>query len=317
MQYAFFFDDFQPGVLREGRVHSIAPLVADAGAHTPQEALEYIIANDRLLRPSIEELVARGDGLEVASVRLRPPVPRPAQLLCAFANYAEDGARNEVPLDLFLKSPASVIGPGDIVELPPVAATIFHHEAELACVIGRRASKVSAGAAMDCVFGYLPFIDVSARGTGGRTMFQGKSYDTFGPLGPALVTADEVPDPHALRVQLSVSGQPRQDYNTSDMANKLPQLIEFASHVVTLEPGDVIATGTNHQGLGPLQDGDEVELTIERLGTLCVRVHDPQRRSWSREIDQGMARMVREMGGGQGQGQQGAATGATAASRRN
>ncbi len=294
MHYVFF-DDNEPGVLHEGRVHSIAGLLDEGGAHNAQEALEYLIANEALLRPSIRQLLATDEGRGVGDVRLRAPVQRPSKLLCAFANYYEDGARKEVPLDIFLKSPASIIGPGDTVELPPLAATIFHHEAELALVIGKRATRVAADEALDYVFGYLPFMDISARGTTGRTMFQGKSFDTFGPLGPALVTADEVPDPHNLQIQLAVNGIVRQNYHTSDMANRIPQLIEFASHVCTLEPGDIIACGTNHQGLGPVQDGDTVELTIAGLGTLTVNVHDPQGRSWERAVDEGMARMVRAM----------------------
>jgi 2-keto-4-pentenoate hydratase/2-oxohepta-3-ene-1,7-dioic acid hydratase in catechol pathway len=282
-------------VLHEGRVYSIAGLLAELGAHNAQEALEYLIANEALLRPSIREVLETQEGRDVESVRLRAPVQRPSKLLCAFANYREDGARNEVPLDLFLKSPASIIGPGDTVELPPIDASIFHHEAELALVIGRQASRVSADEAMGYIFGYVPFMDISARGTAGRTMFQGKSFDTFGPLGPVLVTADEVPDPHNLSVELSVNGELRQHYHTSDMANRIPQLIEFASLVCTLEPGDVIACGTNHQGLGPVQDGDVVSLTVEGLGTLTVNVRDPQGRTWERTIDEGMARMVRNM----------------------
>lgn len=296
MRYVFF-DDFEPGVVQEGQVYSIAALLAGAGAHTPQEVLEYLITNEALLRPSIKEVLASGEGRDVASVRLRPPVPRPQSLVCAFANYYEDGARKEVPLDVFLKSSASIIGPGDTVVLPPVEASIFHHEAELAFVIGKRASRVATADAMGYIFGYVPFMDISARGTGGRTMFQGKSYDTFGPIGPAIVTADEVADPHNLRVELAVNGQPRQNYSTSDMANRIPQLIEYATAVMTLEPGDVIATGTNHQGLGPVQDGDVVALTIEGLGTLTINVSDERKRTWSREIDEGMAAMVRGMGG--------------------
>jgi 2-keto-4-pentenoate hydratase/2-oxohepta-3-ene-1,7-dioic acid hydratase in catechol pathway len=294
MRYVFF-DNFEPGVLHEGRVYSIAGLLAESEAHTPQEALEYLIANERLLRPSIREVIGTQEGREAASVRFRPPVTRPSKLLCAFANYREDGARDEVPLDLFLKSPASIIGDGDTVVLPPVEASIFHHEAELAFVIGKRASRVSADQALEYVFGYVPFMDISARGTGGRTMFQGKSFDTFGPIGPAIVTADEIADPHALRVRLSVNGQLRQDFSTGDMANRIPQLIEFASHVCTLEPGDVIATGTNHQGLGPVQDGDSVALEIDGLGTLTVHVTDERKRTWSRKIDREMAAMVRGM----------------------
>ena len=296
MRYVFF-NEFEPGVLQDGTVYSLAGLLAEVGAHTPQEVLEYLITNEALLRPSIKEVIATAAGHEVASVRLRPPVPRPQSLVCAFANYYEDGARKEVPLDMFLKSSASIIGPGDTVVLPPVEASIFHHEAELAFVIGKRASRVSAADAMGYIFGYVPFMDISARGTGGRTMFQGKSYDTFGPIGPAIVTADEVIDPHNLQMQLSVNGELRQNYNTSDMANRIPQLIEYATAVMTLEPGDVIATGTNHQGLGPVQDGDTVELAIEGLGTLMVKVTDERKRTWAREIDKGMAQMVAGMGG--------------------
>jgi 2-keto-4-pentenoate hydratase/2-oxohepta-3-ene-1,7-dioic acid hydratase in catechol pathway len=294
MRYVFF-DEFDPGVLHEGRVYSIGGVLAEAGAHTPQEALEYLIANERLLRPSIREVIGTQEGRDTGSVRFRPPVTRPSKLLCAFANYREDGARNEVPLDLFLKSPASIIGDGDTVVLPPIEASIFHHEAELAFIIGKRASRVSAEEALDYVFGYVPFMDISARGTSGRTMFQGKSFDTFGPIGPAIVTADEIADPHDLRVKLSVNGQLRQNFSTGDMANRIPQLIAFASLVCTLEPGDVIATGTNHQGLGPVQEGDTVALEIDNLGTLTVHVTDEQKRVWSREIDQGMAAMVRAM----------------------
>ena len=294
MRYVFF-DEFEPGVLHEGRVYSIAGLLAEAGAHTPQEALEYLIANEQRLRPSIKEVIGTQEGRDAGSVRFRPPVARPSKLICAFANYREDGARNEVPLDVFLKSPASIIGDGDTVVLPPVEASIFHHEAELAFVIGKRGAKIPAAEAMDYVFGYVPFMDISARGTTGRTMFQGKSYDTFGPIGPAIVTADEIADPHDLRVMLSVNGHLRQNFSTGDMANRIPALIAFASEVGTLEPGDVIATGTNHQGLGPVQDGDSVALEITGLGTLTVNVTDERKRTWSREIDQAMATMVRNM----------------------
>ena len=117
--------------------------------------------------------------------------------------------------------------------------------------------------------------------------------DTFAPIGAAITTADAVPDPHALRVQLWVNDELRQDFSTADMANAIPALIEFASTVTTLEPGDVIATGTNHQGLGALQDGDQVRLHVERLGELRVAVRDEQRRSWPRDIDQATAQRAR------------------------
>ncbi|MHB8646043.1 MAG: fumarylacetoacetate hydrolase family protein, partial [Thermomicrobiales bacterium] len=114
-------------------------------------------------------------------------------------------------------------------------------------------------------------------------------------IGPALVTADEIHDPHNLNVRLSVNDDLRQDYNTSDMANKIPALIAFASSILTLEPGDVVATGTNHQGLSPVQDGDHLRLEIERIGTVEFDVRDDLKREWPRTIDEEMARRVRQM----------------------
>ena len=124
----------------------------------------------------------------------------------------------------------------------------------------------------------------------------GKSFDTFTPLGPAIVTIDEVPDPQNLRVTLSVNGEPRQDYSTSDMEYSVVEVLAFISSYMTLVPGDVIMCGTNHQGLGALQDGDQVEMTIEGIGTLAVSVRDPQRREWPRGVDQEMAARQRAVG---------------------
>ena len=200
-------------------------------------------------------------------------------------NYMEYGTRTEPPpINAFLKSSNSVIGPGDTVVLPPDEANIFEHEAELALVIGKTAKNVKAADAYDYIFGYTNIIDVSARGLGGNSFFWGKSWDTFAPIGPALVTADEVKDPQNLNVRLWVNGVLRQDYPTSDMAHKIPRVVEWASSVATLEPGDIIATGTNHQGLGALQDGDVMEMEIEGLGRLAgIKVTDAKKRSWSRE----------------------------------
>ena len=110
-----------------------------------------------------------------------------------------------------------------------------------------------------------------------------KSRDTFAPIGPFLVTADEIADPHKLQVRLSVNGEVKQNFNTSDMAHKIPRCIEWASAIHTLEPGDILATGTNHRGLSAFQDGDTVELETEGLGRLRFRVRDELKRTWSRE----------------------------------
>ena len=169
--------------------------------------------------------------------------------------------------------------------LPDVPATIFEGEAELAVVIGKRASNVKAADAMDYVFGYTNFIDGSARGLppAGNVFFQMKSRDTFAPIGPYLVTKDEIPDPQKLQIRLWNNGTLMQNFNTSDMAHKIPRCIEWLTSIHTLEPGDIIATGTNHRGLNPFMDGDKIELEIDGLGRLAFNVKDELKRTWERE----------------------------------
>ena len=158
--------------------------------------------------------------------------------------------------------------------LPDVPATHFEGEAELAVIIGKRGANIKAADAMSYVFGYTNFIDGSARGLKppGNTFYQMKSRDTFAPIGPYIVTADEIKDPHKLQVRLWNNGTLKQNYNTDDMANKIPRCIEFVSAIHGLEPGDVLATGTNHRGLHAFQNGDKVELEIDGLGRLRVDV---------------------------------------------
>lgn len=214
-------------------------------------------------------------------------MPRPGKIVCMAGNYMESGT---IPapydVDAFLKSPESVIGDGDVVVLPDAPASVFQHEAELGVVIGKRASKVKAAAALDHVFGYVNFMDVSARGinpNGRNSFWWQKSWDTFGPVGPWIATKDEAPDPQKLHIRLWNNGDLRQDFPTSDMARSVAQVMELVSNEVTLMPGDVIATGTNHLGLGPLQDGEMVEMEITGLGRLRVRVRDDKKRTWRRE----------------------------------
>jgi 2-keto-4-pentenoate hydratase/2-oxohepta-3-ene-1,7-dioic acid hydratase in catechol pathway len=152
-------------------------------------------------------------------------------------------------------------------------------------VIGKRARNVKAADAMNYVFGYTNFIDGSARGLKppGNTFYQMKSRETFAPMGPYIVTADEIPDPHKLQVRLWNNGTLKQNFNTDDMANKIPRCIEFVSSIHTLEPGDVLATGTNHRGLHAFQDGDRIELEVDGLGRLHVNVRDALKRTWGRD----------------------------------
>ena len=185
-----------------------------------------------------------------------------------------------------MKSPLSIIGQGETMVLPDIPATVFEGEAEIALVIGKKATNVKAADAMSHIFGYVNFIDGSARGVqpAAQSFYQMKSRDTFAPIGPWIVTADEISDPHQLQVRLWNNGVLKQNYNTSDMAHKIPRCIEFVSSIHTLVPGDIIALGTNHRGLHAFQDGDQIELEVEGgLGRLKIAVQDGLKRTWVRE----------------------------------
>jgi 2-keto-4-pentenoate hydratase/2-oxohepta-3-ene-1,7-dioic acid hydratase in catechol pathway len=281
-----FFDDFRLGVVRGDRVVDVSHVVRDIPHVGPHDLMSGLIERFAQYRSALEAAALEGEGLPLESAKIRPPLPRPANIVCMAVNYMEDGTRAEpAPINAFHKSPLSVIGHGDTMVLPDVPATIFEGEAEMAVVIGRRATNVRAADAMNYVFGYVNFIDGSARGLPppGNTFYQMKSRDTFAPMGPYIVTADEIADPHRLQIRLWVNGELKQNFNTSDMAHKIPRCIEWVSSIHTLLPGDVLATGTNHRGLSAFQDGDRIELETEGLGRLTIRVRDDLKRTWSRE----------------------------------
>ena len=290
------YDDFRLGVINGERITDAMGAVEGMTFRRPQDMIEEVIINWDDMRPRIEAAVAGKDGVPLGSVRLRPPVPRPPKLICAAVNYLEFGMREPAVLDGFLKSPTAVIGSGDTCELPPAPASVFHHEPELAFVIGRTASKVEQDEALSYIFGYTNFLDMSARGLQGavgNSFFLGKCWDTFAPMGPALVTADEIADPQNLQVRLWNNDEPRHDFPTSDMAHKIAELISEMSKVTTLEPGDVIATGVNHQHIGAVQNGDVLRMEIEGLGPpLIITISDPSGREWPRGIDKAFADMV-------------------------
>ena len=280
-----YFNDFRLGVLRGESVVDVTPVVQNVPHTGPGNLIIGVIERWSELRGPLEKAAA-GSGVPVSQVKMRPPLPKPVNVDCMAVNYMEDGTRKDAaPINAFHKSPGCVVGHGDTVILPDIALSIFEGEAELAVVIGKRAKQVSASRAMEHVFGYVNFIDGSARDatTLGNSFYQVKSRDTFAPIGPYLVTADEIPDPHKLQVRLWVNGALKQNYNTSDMANKIPRCIEWISGIHDLEPGDLIATGTNHRGLSALQNGDTVELEIDGLGRLTVKIRDELNRTWARE----------------------------------
>src|SRR5690349_22533420 len=281
-----YFDDFRLGVLKGDAVVDVMAVVRDGPQLGPGDLLRGVIERWGDLRPKLEQAVARDEGVPVSGVRIRPPVPKPYNIVAMAVNYMEDGTRSEpAPINAFHKSPNAIIGDGETMVLPDVPATIFEGEAEVALVIGKKATGVSAGQAMSYIFGYTNFIDGSARGLppSGNTFYQMKSRDTFCPIGPYIVTADEIPDPHRLQVKLWVNGELKQNYNTSDMAHKIPRCIEWVTSIHSLDAGDILATGTNHRGLSGFQNGDRIEIETEKLGRLHFNIRDDLKRTWGRE----------------------------------
>src|SRR3981189_2066119 len=281
-----YFDDYKLGVVKGDTVVDVSSVVQGIPHTGPHDLINGLIERFAEYRSRLEDAATRGQGIPLANVKFRPPLPRPINIDCMAVNYMEDGTRTEpAPINAFHKSPNAVIGHGETMVLPDVPATIFEGEAEVAVVIGKGAKNRKAADAMSHVFGYVNFIDGSARGLPppGNVFYQMKSRDTFAPLGPWIVTADEISDPHRLQVELWVNGVLKQNFNSDDMAHKIPRCIEWVSSIHTLEPGDVLATGTNPRGLRSFQDGDVVELETEGLGRLRINVRDELKRTWGRE----------------------------------
>lgn len=274
-----FYDDFELGLVTDQSVLSVAEAV-DVGSGPPQQQLEQLIERFDEFQPALKGLATETRrGRPLNEVRLRPPVPNPSQVLCALRNYVgDDRPHSEVP-EFFLKSPRSIIGDGDVIELPPDAATVFHHEPELAAVIGRGGTAIAEQDALAHIFGFTGFIDVSARDIG-QSYYLRKSFRTFGPMGPLLVTADEIGDPQDLDMRLWVNGKLRQEFSTRQMDHPVARLVSVASRVSGLGVGDVISSGTFHIGMGPLQHGDTVTIETSHIGRLAVHVTDPLRRTW-------------------------------------
>jgi len=283
-----------PGLLTETGVVDVSAVVRPN--HTPQLVMEGIIDDFEKLRPAFEKLVETATPMPLSGVRLRAPLPRPHKILCAIANYWEHAQRAARPLNMFMKNPDAVIGPDDTIHLPAYTDPwIFMHEAELGLVMRGPSKMIKRENWRDAVFGYTCFVDVTARGEGRRTWpasqpmsWLGKSFDTFAPIGPCIATADEIANPNDLLVRFWNDGQLRHNYNTDDMEHRVPELVEFATTVMTMLSGDVIACGTNHEGLGALQDGETVEIEIKGIGRMSLRVTDPLKRKWDRGIYMGV-----------------------------
>lgn len=249
----------------------------------PAERMNAVIADWDALRPLLESL-ATGAGRPAGSVRFQAPQPRPTKIIAAPVNHVahrqemiEAGGFSDQPGTIekyvgFLKAPSSLVGATGVIELPFTDRRV-DHEAELGVVLARRSRHVPREEALRHVFGYLPLLDITLRGDEDRPYR--KSFDTFTPIGPAIVTADEVPDPAALEVELTVNGEVRQSGSMSGLIYDVPRLIEVYSAAMTLEPGDVIATGTM-DGVSAIAPDDEVRLSISGMPPLSMRVVAPR-----------------------------------------
>ena len=272
------YDDSRVGLIRDDAVVDVSDVVGAGPGEWPPVFLLRAIAGFDRLRPRLEDALRSRSGVPLARIQLRAPVVFPTKVIAAPVNYRahQEEMRPLIKGELhaierygvFLKAPSSIVGPGATIELPfPDRRT--DHEVELGVVIGKTARDVRAANTMAHVFGYTGVLDITVRGDEDRSTR--KSFDTFTPVGPALVTADEIPDPHGLQLQLWVNGEQRQNGNTRDMIWNVPRLIEFASSVMTLHPGDLLSTGTP-EGVGPLHPGDEVTIEIDRIGRMSVGV---------------------------------------------
>ena len=245
--------------------------------------LRDIIAHGPGIRRAIEQAAREQKVAQYPAerVKLLPPIPDPRKIICLGLNYRDHAAESGAPIPkepiLFSKYATALIGQGDKIVLPP-SSTEVDYEAELVIVVGKGGKNISAKAGPDHVAGYTVGHDVSARDwqlkKDGKQWMVGKTFDTFAPTGPLLVTADEVPDPHKLAIRLRLNGKTMQDSNTSQMIFKVGDILAYLSQVFTLETGDLIFTGTP-PGVGfarkpPvfLKGGDVVEVEIEGLGVL-------------------------------------------------
>ncbi len=270
---------FQPGVLIARAGGDVIVDLQKADASLPGSIRGILEGGPAMLEKAAQAANSAGDALDATSVKLAAPIPNPGKILCIGLNYADHAAESGQPLPefpiVFSKYSNTVIGSGDAIILPKVTDMV-DYEAELGFVIGKRGRHISEADALDYVAGYLPINDVSARDYQERVSqwTMGKSFDSFAPMGPALVTSDEVGDPHNLAIRLWIGDDTLQDSNTSQLIFGVPQLVAAISEVMTLEPGDIVSSGTP-PGVGAarqpqrfLRAGETVHIEIEKLGIL-------------------------------------------------
>jgi 2-keto-4-pentenoate hydratase/2-oxohepta-3-ene-1,7-dioic acid hydratase in catechol pathway len=277
------FDDLRIGVVEGDEVRDVTGLVSAVFDSWPEQRVNWLIRNWAEIGPRIPG--AGGRRVPLASVTLRAANPAPSQLFAIPANYrahigeignrsVTTGGRTAREAGFFLKAAGSVSGAGEPIALPAGSTRRFDHECELGIVIGKGGRNIPRAQAAGHVFGYACLIDMTLRierGEFEEDRSLRKSFRTFTPLGPYLVTADEVPDVAALTSRLSVNGEQRQGASIKDMVVGIEEAIELISSVVDLRPGDVIASGTP-SGVGPVVPGDRVTIEIDAVGSMTLPV---------------------------------------------
>jgi len=261
-------------VVDDAHLVDVTSLVGEDAGEWPPVGMNRVIARIDSLRPRIEQALPTLPRLALAELTLRTPIPWPNKVIAYPVNYHDHGREMQAGYradhqGFFLKPASSLSGAGEPVELPVVPGREVHHESELAIIIGKECRGIGREEWKDVVFGYACLLDMVVRGREER-VFR-KAFDTFCPVGPWITTADEVGDPSALEMKLWVNGDLKQHANTRDLVLDIPGMVQMAAAVMTLHPGDIIATGTP-AGVGPVQAGDKIRITIDRLGEMNVDV---------------------------------------------
>jgi 2-keto-4-pentenoate hydratase/2-oxohepta-3-ene-1,7-dioic acid hydratase in catechol pathway len=281
ISYRLNDEDIHLGAVIKDKIFNLNRLSA---GELPDSMLEFLRSGDSAMNMAKDLLDQAQGGIPLESVKLLSPIPDPSKVVAIGLNYMDHIREADIGVPelatMFCKYPSSIIGCGDEIRWSTGLTQQVDYEAELAVVIGKTAKNVSEANAYDYVAGYMNCNDVSARDLQfrpGDQWLRGKCLDSFCPLGPYLVTRDEISDPHQLSIKCELNGQSMQDSNTNEMIYRIPYLINYLSQAFTLLPGDVIATGTPH-GVGAfrnppvwLEHDDVVVVTIEGLGVLSNR----------------------------------------------
>lgn len=274
------FNQGRIGIFDGDFVADVSSLVDHGQSAWPPTGMVKFIAAFPDLKARLPDLLARAERLPLSRVRLECPISWPNKVIAFPANYHDHIGEMKAGSGLiskfdakgqgfFLKSNSSLSGPNDPIVLPAIPDREVHHECELALIIGKGGRDISRANAHEHIFGYSCLVDVVVRGTEERVMR--KSFDSFCPMGPHITSADEVPDFANIDMELTVNGEMRQKANTRDLIVDIPAMISMASSVMTLYPGDIVASGTP-AGVGPIRDGDRLKIRIERVGEMSLDI---------------------------------------------